>query len=61
MVIFSLLFYAIVYVWFAFALSKVFAKVGEPTWQAWVPVVNLITIFRLGARTRCGFSRSSYR
>lgn len=50
MVIFSLLFYAIVYVWFAFALSKVFAKIGEPTWQAWVPVVNLITIFRLGGQ-----------
>ncbi len=36
------------YVWLAFALGAVFAKLGEPRWKAWVPIVNSITIYRLG-------------
>jgi len=51
LMILSLLFSAIVYVWLAFALTKVFAKVGQPTWKAWVPVLNVITIFQLGGVT----------
>ena len=51
LMILSLLFSAIVYVWLAFALSKVFAKVGQPAWKAWVPVMNIITVFQLGGVT----------
>ena len=40
--------FVIVYVWYALALSAMFAKTGEPSWKAWVPVVNLATILKLG-------------
>lgn len=36
------------YVWCALALGAVFAKSGEPHWKAWVPFVNLFTLFVLG-------------
>jgi hypothetical protein len=36
-----------VYVWLALALSAVFAKVGRPTWKAWVPVYNIWTLFEV--------------
>jgi hypothetical protein len=29
-----------VYVWYAAALSRVFAKLGAAPWKAWVPIVN---------------------
>ncbi len=38
----------IVYVWYALALAAVFAKTGESTWKAWVPLVNLGTILKIG-------------
>lgn len=36
------------YVWTALALSAVFRKSGEQGWKAWVPVLNQVTLFRLG-------------
>ncbi|WP_405375320.1 FHA domain-containing protein [Microbacterium sp. Ld14] len=36
-----------VYAWLALALMAVFRKVGQPTWKAWVPVLNLWTLFEL--------------
>lgn len=39
--------FAGVYVWTALALRAVFAKVGQPAWKAWTPVVNLWTLFEL--------------
>lgn len=44
----TLLLFVIVYVWYALALAAVFAKAGEATWKAWVPVVNVATILSLG-------------
>lgn len=44
----TLLLFVIVYVWYALALAAVFAKAGEATWKAWVPIVNLATILSLG-------------
>ncbi|RWR19166.1 FHA domain-containing protein [Microbacterium enclense] len=44
----TLLLFVIVYVWYALALAAVFAKAGEATWKAWVPVVNVATILALG-------------
>ncbi|MFS0792831.1 DUF5684 domain-containing protein [Microbacterium sp. 1P10AE] len=44
----TLLLFVIVYVWYALALAAVFAKTGEATWKAWVPVVNLATVLKLG-------------
>lgn len=35
------------YVWLALALSAVFRKAGQATWKAWVPVVNMWTLFEL--------------
>lgn len=37
-----------VYAWVAFALSRVFAKLGVEPWKAWVPIVNTIAVFQLG-------------
>ena len=50
-IIMGLLFAAVFYVWLSFALSKVFAKVGVPTWKAWVPVLNYVVLFQLGGYT----------
>ena len=36
------------YVWYAFMLAKVFAKLGAESWKAWVPFLNEAEIFRLG-------------
>ncbi|PRY68105.1 FHA domain-containing protein [Glaciihabitans tibetensis] len=33
------------------ALGKVFTKLGEEGWKAWVPVLNSIVIFRLGGKS----------
>lgn len=38
----------IVYAWTAWSLSAVFGKAGQPRWQAWVPVLNLVVLLRLG-------------
>jgi len=38
----------VLYVWYALALSALFAKAGERTWKAWVPLVNLGAILKLG-------------
>jgi len=42
-------FFVIFYVWMALALSKVFTKLGEQGFKAWVPILNNITIFQLGS------------
>lgn len=36
------------YLWYAFMLSRVFAKLGAESWKAWVPVLNEAEILRLG-------------
>jgi hypothetical protein len=41
----------VVYLWAALALSRVFAKLGEPAWKAWVPFANVVTLFQLGGFT----------
>ena len=43
----SLLASLLVYVWTAIALGVVFRKCGEPAWKAWVPVLNVVVLFRL--------------
>ncbi len=35
------------YVWTSLALAAVFAKAGREPWRAWVPVLNLWTLFEL--------------
>jgi len=47
-VILTLVFSAVFYVWLSFALSKVFAKVGVPTWKAWVPLCNYMQLIQVG-------------
>ncbi|TFD18723.1 DUF5684 domain-containing protein [Cryobacterium sp. TMS1-13-1] len=36
------------YMFSSIALGKVFVKLGEQAWKAWVPIVNTITLFELG-------------
>ncbi|WP_353987297.1 DUF5684 domain-containing protein [Ruicaihuangia caeni] len=36
------------YVWSSLALSRLFAKLGEPGWKAWVPFLNTAVLFQLG-------------
>ena len=36
------------YVWWGWALARLFSILGAPKWRAWVPVVNTAEIFRLG-------------
>ncbi|WP_375385803.1 DUF5684 domain-containing protein [uncultured Microbacterium sp.] len=38
----------VLYVWIALALSALFRKVGTPSWQAWVPFLNLFVVLELG-------------
>lgn len=40
--------FVILYVWYSLGLSAVFAKAGERSWKAWVPVVNVATVLTLG-------------
>jgi hypothetical protein len=40
--------FLVIYVWLALALAAVFRKSGEEAWQAWVPILNLVVLFRLG-------------
>lgn len=44
----TLVLFAVLYVWCALALAAVFAKAGEATWKAWIPVVNAATVLALG-------------
>ena len=45
----GIIFGVLVYVVTAYFLSKVFAKAGvEGTWRAWVPVYNVMVLFKLG-------------
>lgn len=44
----TLVLFVILHVWYALALAAVFAKVGEPTWKAWVPILNVATILKIG-------------
>ncbi|MBW8762804.1 MAG: FHA domain-containing protein [Microbacterium sp.] len=39
-----------VYVWYAFALSKLFPKLEQDAWKGWVPVLNEATILQIGGR-----------
>lgn len=38
----------VLYVWTAASLHAVFRKAGEEGWQAWVPVLNIVVLLRLG-------------
>lgn len=38
----------VVYVWTAVALAGLFRKSGEQSWQAWVPLLNLAVVLRIG-------------
>jgi len=38
-----------IYVWSSVATAKVFTKLGEEGWKAWVPVLNSVTLFQLGS------------
>lgn len=38
----------LIYVWTGFALSAVFRKMGDETWKAWVPLLNVGTVLRWG-------------
>ncbi|PNW09864.1 FHA domain-containing protein [Microbacterium sp. AG157] len=38
----------VLYVWLALALSALFRKIGEPGWKAWVPVLNVATVLKVG-------------
>ncbi|KSU55852.1 DUF5684 domain-containing protein [Microbacterium enclense] len=44
----SLALVVVLYVWFALALAAMFEKMGEPTWKAWVPIVNVATVLQRG-------------
>lgn len=36
------------HVWLALGLGRIFSRLGEPAWKAWVPFLNLATLCRLG-------------
>ena len=38
----------VLYVWLALALAALFRKVGEPVWKAWIPVLNVATVLKIG-------------
>lgn len=38
----------VLYVWLALALAALFRKIGEPVWKAWVPVLNIATVLKVG-------------
>lgn len=39
------------YVFVAIALGKIFVKLGEQGWKAWIPFINTITMYELGGYT----------
>lgn len=44
----SLALVVLLYVWFAVALAALFRKIGEPVWKAWVPLLNVATVLKIG-------------
>jgi hypothetical protein len=46
----SLALSVLVFIWYAWALSLVFQKLGIQGWRAWVPVLNEVELFRLGGQ-----------
>ncbi|MCM3613167.1 DUF5684 domain-containing protein [Microbacterium enclense] len=44
----SLALVVVLYVWFALALAAMFEKMGEPSWKAWVPILNVATVLQRG-------------
>ena len=40
--------FAVLHVWTAMALAKLFAKLGDASATAWIPVANIVTLLRLG-------------
>jgi hypothetical protein len=36
-------------VWSTVATARVFQRLGQPAWKAWVPIVNVVTILRAGS------------
>ena len=42
------------YAWLGLALGRVFAKLGQPSWKAWVPILNVVTIWSFGGFTSIG-------
>lgn len=44
----TLVLFVVVYVWVSLALAAVFRKTGEAAWKAWVPVLNVAMILRIG-------------
>ncbi|WP_307216539.1 DUF5684 domain-containing protein [Microbacterium sp. SORGH_AS_0888] len=48
--LFALLIPLALYVWVALALGAVFRKTGEPSWKAWVPILNSWTLLELGGQ-----------
>lgn len=43
----SLLAALLIYIWTAISLGAVFRKSGEPAWKGWVPILNIVVLFRL--------------
>lgn len=39
------------YGFIAFALGRVFKKLGEQAWKGWIPIINTVTLFELGGYT----------
>ena len=39
------------YVFLAISLAKIFVKLGEQGWKAWIPFINTITMYELGGYT----------
>ncbi|MWC00409.1 DUF5684 domain-containing protein, partial [Agromyces seonyuensis] len=39
---------AAIYVWIGLTLGRVFRQLGGDGWKAWVPILNLLEIFRFG-------------
>lgn len=39
------------YVFISIGLAKVFVKLGEQGWKAWIPFINTITVYELGGYT----------
>lgn len=45
----ALFIYAAAYVWMGFALGAVFAKIGAPSTEAWIPIERYVVAARAGA------------
>ena len=47
-ILFSLLFAALIYVGWSYCLGRIFKKAGVESWKAWVPVYNNWVLLELG-------------